>query len=79
MLTCVTQQIEWKRIYVCTGFPIKGARFSKLKNILFLLSDEKEVKIIENIDFKYFSNRASFMESPVSRETNNSWVTVCAF
>ena len=41
-----------------TGFPIKDARFSKLKNIPFLLSDEKEVKIIENIEFKYFSNRA---------------------
>ena len=65
MLTCVTQQIEWKSIYVCTGFHIKGARFSKLKNILFLLSDEKEVKIIENIDFKYFSNRASFIGNPV--------------
>ena len=31
-----------------TGFPKKDARFSKLKNIPDLLSDDK---IIENIDF----------------------------
>ena len=31
------------------GFPKKDARFSKLKNIPDLLSDEKEGKIIENI------------------------------
>ena len=33
-----------------TGFPIKDARFSKLKSILDLLSDDKEDKIKENID-----------------------------
>ena len=43
----------------------KVARFSKIKNILDLLSDEKEGKIKENIDFSYFSNRASFMGNPV--------------
>ena len=48
-----------------TGFPIKDARFSKFKNILFLLSDGKECKIIENIDFEYFSHQASFMGHPV--------------
>ena len=32
-----------------TGFPIKDARFSKLKNISDLLSDDKEGKIKENI------------------------------
>ena len=30
-----------------TGFPIKDARYSKLKNILFLLSDRKEGQIIQ--------------------------------
>ena len=35
---------------------MKDARYSKLKNILFLLSDEKEGQIIENIDFKYLSH-----------------------
>ena len=58
-----------------TGFPIKDARFSKLKNILFLLSDEKEGNIIENIDFKYLSNRASFMGNPV----NSNQLTGAAF
>ena len=33
-----------------TGVPIKDARFSKLKNIPDLLSDDKEGKIEENID-----------------------------
>ena len=33
-----------------TGFPIKDARFSKLKNIPDLLSDDKEGKSIEYID-----------------------------
>ena len=50
-----------------TGFPIKDARYFKVKKILFLLSDEKEGQIIENIDFKYLSNRASFMANPVRR------------
>ena len=44
----------------------KHARFSKLKNIPNLLSDDKERKIIQNIDFSYFSNRVSFMENHVS-------------
>ena len=56
-----------------TGFPIKDARFSKLKNILFLLSDEKEGKIIENIDLKYFSNLASFVGNPFGRKYPHSW------
>ena len=30
-----------------------------------LLSDDREGKIIENIDFKYLSNRASPMGNPV--------------
>ena len=50
-----------------TGFPKKDARFSKLKNIPDLLSDEKDGKIMENIDFSYFSNRASFMGNPVCK------------
>ena len=33
-----------------TGLPIKVARFSKLKNISDLLSDDKEGKIKENMD-----------------------------
>ena len=33
-----------------TGFPIKEARFSKLKNMPDLLSDDEEGKIKENID-----------------------------
>ena len=37
------------------GFPKKDARFSKLQNIPDLLSDEKEGKIMENIDFTYFA------------------------
>ena len=39
--------------------------FSKFKNIPDQLSDYNEGKIKENIDFKYFSNRASFMGNPV--------------
>ena len=31
------------------------------------LSDDQECKIIENIDLKYFSNRASFLGNPVDR------------
>ena len=48
-----------------TGFPKKDARFSKLKNIPDILSDDKEGKITENIEYKYFSNRASFLGNPV--------------
>ena len=51
---------------VHTGFPLKDARFPKLKNIPDLLSDDKEGKI-KNNDLKYFSNRASFMGNPVGR------------
>ena len=44
----------------------KDACFLKLKNIPDLLSDEKESKIMENIDFSHFSNSAaSFMGNPV--------------
>ena len=45
---------------------MKDARFSQLKNIL-ILSDYKEGKIIEKIDSKSFSNRASFMGNPVDK------------
>ena len=46
-----------------TGFPKQDACFSKVKKIYIpdLLSDDREGKIIENIDFEYLSNRASFM------------------
>ena len=47
-----------------TGFPIKDARFSKLKNILFLLSDDNKVRIIENIDFIYSSSLGVFSGIP---------------
>ena len=47
------------------GFPKKTLFISILKNIPDLLSDGKECKIIENIDFEYFSNRASFMGNSV--------------
>ena len=43
-----------------TGFPIKDARFSKLKNFPAVPSDNWEGKIIVNINFKYFGNRESF-------------------
>ena len=36
-------------VYI-SGFPIKDARFTKLKNISDLLSDDKEGKIKENMD-----------------------------
>jgi len=38
-------------LYTHTGFPKKDARFSKIKNIADLLSDDKEGKIMWNIDF----------------------------
>ena len=44
----------------------KDARFSKIKNIPDLLSDDNEGKLMRNIEFKYFSNRASFIVKPVS-------------
>ena len=42
----------------------KVTRFSKLKNISGLLSDDKNGEIME-FKFKFFSNRASFMGNPV--------------
>ena len=34
-----------------------------------VFSDDNEGKIIENIDYKYFNNRASFMGNPVILES----------
>ena len=65
-------------MYSYTGFPIKDTRYSKLKNILFLLSDEKEGQIIENIDFKYLRNRASFVGNPVFAKLY-IYKTLCSF
>ena len=48
-----------------TGFPIKDASFSKLKNIPSLLIDDNQGKIEENIDEKYFKSRACFLGNPV--------------
>ena len=53
------------RTNVGTGFPKKDARFSKLKNVSGLLSDNKKGKIME-FQFQIFSNRVSFMGNPVS-------------
>ena len=47
---------------------IKDPSFSKLKKMPNLPSDNREGKILENIDIKYFSYRASFMGNPVDRE-----------
>ena len=41
-------------MYVLQGFPLKDARFTNLKNIPDLLSDDKKGKIEENIDQKIF-------------------------
>ena len=41
----------------------KDARFSKFKNIFDIFSDDREGKIIENIDCQYFSDRASLWET----------------
>ena len=57
-----------KEYRIFEGFFIQGAPLAILKNIPFLLSDNKEGKIKENADFKYFRNRASFMENPVYKE-----------
>ena len=51
---------------LCTGFLKKDARFLKIWNNLDLLSDDKEGKLMEHIDFRYFSIRASFMRNPVA-------------
>ena len=56
----------WRDSSTHTGFPKKDARLSKLKNIPDLLIGEKEGKIMKNIDFSYFSNRATFMANPVA-------------
>ena len=48
------------------GFP-KKRPFLKVKDIANLLSDDKEGQIIKNIDFLYFSSRASFMGNPVCK------------
>ena len=48
-----------------TGFTKKDARFSNFKNISNLVSDDREGEIIENfVEFKYFSNGASFKDNP---------------
>ena len=47
-----------------TGFPKKAARFSILKNIPDLLSDDRESKMLNTV-FHYSSNRASFMGNPL--------------
>ena len=57
-----TGKVSWAHVED-TGFPKIDARFSKLKSIPDLLSDEKEGKIVEN--FSYLSNRATFMGNPV--------------
>ena len=68
-ITRLNKILEEPAHIVCTGFPKKDARFSKLKNIPDLLSDEKDGKIMENINFSHFSNRSSFMGNPVYRQT----------
>ena len=50
------------------GFSKKDGRFLKLKNISDLLCYQKEGKIMENIDFSYFSNLASFIGNPVEKQ-----------
>ena len=49
-----------------------NAGLLKLRVIPDLLSDDREGKRIENIDFKWSSNRASFMGNPVL--TIRGWV-----
>ena len=41
----------------------KDARFSKLKNFPDLFNDDREGKIIKNINFEYFSNQAILRET----------------
>ena len=60
------------RLNLSTEFPKKGACFSKLKDNPDLISNEKEGKIIEDIDFSYLSNRASFMGNPESICSSNT-------
>ena len=50
----------------CKGFLKKDARFSKLKNIPDLRSDETEGEKSENFEYEYFRNRATFKRNPVS-------------
>ena len=49
-----------------------GACFSKLKDNPNLISNEKEGKIIEDIDSSYLSNRASFIGNPESICSSNT-------
>ena len=44
-----------------TEFLKKDSRFSKLKNITYLIIDGREGKIFEDTDLKSFMKRASFM------------------
>ena len=52
--------------YIGTFFELQVSqkRRSFVKNIPDLLSDDKEGKIMRNIDFLYFSKRASFQGNP---------------
>ena len=54
-----------------TGSPKRDARLLKLKIILILHNENREGKIIENIDIKYFNTRASFMGNPVLRRVSS--------
>ena len=59
---------------------MKDARFSKLKNIL-ILSDYKEGKIIEYIDFKYLKGEFKFFfirELDVPPLGESKWVKMRA-
>ena len=51
-------------VFYLHGFK-KDARFSKLKSVPDLLSDNWEGKLTKNIEFTCFSNRGPFMENPV--------------
>ena len=63
------QQTKLKKNDTCPfKLPQKDASFSKSKNIPDQLSDDREGNIIQNIDFSYFSNGASFMGHPVDPE-----------
>ena len=57
--------IIWDRYLLQLQIKKKDARFSKMKNMPDLLSDDRKGKIIENIDSKYLRNRASFLRKPV--------------
>ena len=57
------QTFAFIALYCFAGLP-KTAIHKNLKIIPNLLSDDREDKIIENIDFIYFSNQASFIGNP---------------